>query len=102
MVTLLLPNLSTTFIAALLVPLILGFLVGIVAKSLMKVALAIVAIIIILIAIGTITPNQVVGPIVALFRSGSSYTSKVSQISGYLPYSSVTFIVGLIVGFYKG
>ena len=28
-------------------------------------------------------------------------TSKVSQIAGYLPYSSVTFIIGLAVGFFK-
>jgi predicted metal-binding membrane protein len=101
-VTILLPDLSTTFLAALIVPLILGFLVGIVARGLLKVGLAIALLVFILIGIGTITPSQVIGPIVSMFRSGSAYTTKVSQISGYLPYSSVTFLLGLVLGFYKG
>jgi hypothetical protein len=33
--------------------------------------------------------------------SGPALTSKVSQIAGYLPYSSITFIIGLAVGFFK-
>jgi len=96
------PDLSTTFLAALIVPLILGFLVGIIAKGILKVGIAIAVLVIILIALGTITPSQVIGPLVSLFRSGSQYTSKVSQISGFLPYSSVTFLLGLVIGFFKG
>ena len=96
------PDLSTTYLAALLVPLVLGFLVGIVAKALFKVGVAIALIVVVLMAIGTITPGQLVGPVVSLFRSGQSYSSKVSQIAGYLPYSSVTFLVGVAVGFFKG
>ena len=102
MVAILPPDLSTTFLAALLVPLILGFLVGLIAKGLLKVGIAIAVLVVVLIALGAITPNQVIGPLVALFRSGGAYTSKVNQISGYLPYSSVTFLVGLVVGFFKG
>lgn len=102
LVTILPPDLSTTFLAALLVPLILGFLVGIVVKGLLKVGVAIALLVIILMVTGTITPDQVIGPVVAFFRSGQGYTSKVNQISGYLPYSSVTFLVGLVVGFFRG
>jgi len=102
MVAILPPDLSTTFLAALLVPLILGFLVGIVAKGLLKVGIAIALVVFILIALGTITPGQVLGPLVAIFRSGQGYATKVSQITGYLPYSSVTFLVGLVVGFFRG
>jgi hypothetical protein len=102
MVAILPPDLSITFLTALLVPLILGFLVGLIAKGLFKVGIAVAVLIIVLIALGTLTPNQVIGPLVALFRSGEAYTSKVSQISGYLPYSSVTFLVGLVVGFFRG
>ena len=102
MVAILPPDLSTTFLAALVVPLVLGFLVGIVAKALFKVGVAIALIVIILMVVGAITPSQLVGPVVSLFRSGQSYATKVTQIAGYLPYSSVTFIVGLAVGFLKG
>lgn len=102
MVAILPPDSSTTFLAALLVPLIIGFLVGIIAKGIMKVAIAVAVLVFILIAIGMITPSQVLGPLVGLFRSGQSYTEKVTQIAGYLPYSSITFLVGLVVGFFKG
>src|SRR5713226_8569926 len=90
MVTLLPPDTSTTFLAAILVPLILGFLVGTIAKGIFKVAVAAGVLVLILIVLGMISPQQVIGPVVALFRTGSSYTGKVSQIAGYLPYSSVT------------
>ena len=96
------PDASTTFIAALLVPLILGFLVGIIAKAAVKIGMAIAVIIVILILLGFITPNQIIQPLVQAFRNGPSLATKVSQIAGYLPYSSLTFIVGFVVGFFKG
>ncbi len=102
MVTLLPPDTSTTFLAAIVVPLILGFLVGTIAKGIFKVAVAVGVLVLLLIVLGMILPEQVIGPVVSLFRAGSTYTYKVRQIAGYLPYSSVTFIVGLAVGFFKG
>ncbi|MDV3294088.1 MAG: hypothetical protein LYZ70_07440 [Nitrososphaerales archaeon] len=102
MVTLLPPDLSTSFLAALLVPLIIGFLVGLIAKGLLKVGLAIAALIIVLIALGMLSPNQVLGPVLALVRSGESYSGQLTRISGYLPYSSLTFVLGLVVGFFRG
>jgi len=96
------PDTSTTFLAAVIVPLIIGFLVGIIAKGLLKVVVAAGVLVLILISLGAIAPDQIIGPLVSLFRSGSAYTDKVRQIAGYLPYSSLTFIVGLAIGFFKG
>ena len=96
------PDLSITFVAAILVPLILGFLVGIIAKAAIRIGMAIAVIIIILILLGYITPDQVIQPLVSLIRSGPSLATKVTQISGYLPYSSITFIAGFVIGFFKG
>ena len=96
------PDASITFVAALLVPLILGFLVGIIGKAAIRIGAAIAVIIVILIILGFLTPNQVIQPLVQLIRSGPSLTSKVSQVAGYLPYSSITFIVGFVIGFFKG
>jgi len=102
MVSLLPPDLSTTFIVSLLVPLVLGFLVGLVIKSALKIGAAIAIIVLLLIFGGIITPSQIVQPLMSLFiTQGPSLVSKVSQISGYLPYSSVTFLIGLAVGFFK-
>ena len=102
MTTVLAPDASITFIAALLVPLILGFLVGIVAKAALKIGVAIAIIIILLISVGFLTPSQVIQPLVQLVESGPKIAPKVAQIAGYLPYSSIMFIVGLVVGFFKG
>jgi len=99
------PDLSIGFIAAIVVPLVLGFIVGLIAKSVLKIGLAIAALIIILIVLGVITPGQVITPLVALIKSGASNPTLASQaerFAGYLPYSSITFIIGLIVGFWKG
>lgn len=102
MVTLLPPDLSTSFLAAVLVPLIIGFLVGLIAKGLLKVGLAIAALVIVLIALGMLSPSQVLGPVLAVVKSGQSYSGQLARISGYLPYSSLTFILGLVVGFFRG
>lgn len=102
MVSILPPDTSLTFVAALAVPLILGFLVGIVLKSVVKIGVALVLIIIILIAVGILSPDMVIGEFVSLFRTGQSMIVKVDQIAGYLPYSSLTFIIGVAIGFFKG
>jgi hypothetical protein len=95
------PDLSLTFILALIIPLVLGFLVGIVIKSALQIGLAIAVILILLIFVGIITPSQVITPVMSLFRSGSALTIKVNEIAGYLPYSSILFLIGLAVGFFK-
>jgi uncharacterized membrane protein (Fun14 family) len=102
MSTILPPDASLTFVGALLIPIVLGFLVGIIAKAAIRIGVAIAVIIIILILFGFLTPNQVIQPLVQLFRSGPSLATKVNQVAGYLPYSTITFIVGFVIGFFKG
>src|SRR6202167_1499224 len=95
------PVASATFVVALLVPLVIGFLVGIVIKSAVKIGAAIALIILLLIFVGILTPSQVIQPIISTFKSGSQLTTAVNRIAAYLPYSSVLFIIGLAVGFFK-
>jgi uncharacterized membrane protein (Fun14 family) len=102
MVSFLPPDLSTTFLVAAIVPLIIGFIVGVIIRSLLKVGIALAVLVVLLIALGIITPNQVLAPILSLLKSGSALTTTVQRIAGYLPYSSLTFIIGLAVGLLKG
>jgi hypothetical protein len=102
MVSILPPDLSTTFLIVSIVPLIIGFIVGIVIRSAIKIGIALVVLVVLLIAIGILTPGQVLTPLLSLFKSGGSLTSEVSRVAGYLPYSSLTFIIGLAVGLLKG
>ncbi len=102
MVNILPPDLSTTFLVAAILPLIIGFIVGLIVKSVLKIGVALAILVIVLILLGIITPSQVLTPLLALFRSGSALTSDVQRLAGYLPYSSLTFIIGLAIGFLKG
>lgn len=102
MVTILPPDASLTFIAAVVGPLVLGFLVGIIVKHALKIGVALAALVIVLIALGIVSPTQVIQPLLGLVQSGSGLATKAEQLTGYLPYSSLTFIVGLALGFLKG
>ena len=102
MATVLPPDLSTTFIVATLIPLVIGFLVGRIVKSALKIGAAIAIIILLLIFAGALTPGQVLQPIyTAVKGSGPQVVTEAKRLAGYLPYSSITFLIGLAVGFYK-
>jgi hypothetical protein len=96
------PAANITFGVAIIAPLIIGLLVGILIKSVIKVGLILAALILILIGLGIVTPDQVLRPLLSFVQSGSTLTAKVKELAGYLPYSSVTFLVGLAIGFFKG
>ncbi|MDG7011249.1 MAG: hypothetical protein JRN57_03920 [Nitrososphaerota archaeon] len=102
MVSFLLPDLSTTFLVAAIVPLIIGFIVGIIVRSALKIGIALAVLVILLIAVGIISPNQVLTPLLSFVKSGSSLTTYAQRVAGYLPYSSLTFLIGLAIGLLKG
>ncbi len=97
-----LPNLSLAFILAALVPLIIGFVVGLIIRNFLKIGIAIAVLIVILILLGILTPNEVLKPILSLFESGGTLTNEVKRLAAYLPWSSLTFLIGLAIGFLKG
>jgi uncharacterized membrane protein (Fun14 family) len=96
------PDLSTTFLVAAILPLILGFIVGVIIRSALKIGIAIAVIIVILIAAGIISPDQVLKPLLSIVKSGPDLVTYAQRVAGYLPYSSLTFIIGLAVGLWKG
>ena len=102
MVSFLPPDASITFLAAAIIPLILGFIVGLIVKSVLKIGIALAVIAVALIVLGIISPEQVLTPIMSLFKSGTALSQAVSRLAGYLPYSSITFLIGLVIGFLRG
>lgn len=96
------PDLSTTFLIAAVVPLIIGFIVGIIIRSALKIGIALAVLVILLIALGILSPGDVLKPLLSVVKSGSSLTTYANRVAGYLPYSSMTFIIGLAVGLLKG
>lgn len=102
MVAILPPDLSLTFIIAALIPLIIGFVVGLIIKKVLTIGLVIAALLLVLIIAGFLAPDQVLKPLAGLVKSGSTLADWVKRIAGYLPLTSLTFLLGLIIGFVKG
>ncbi len=96
------PDASITFLTAAIGPLVIGVIVGIIVKSALKIGLALVALALALIILGFLTPDQVITPLLSFLRSGTALATKVKQVAGFLPYSSVTFLLGVGIGFWKG
>jgi len=102
-VTFLPPDLSITFLVSILVPLVLGFIVGILVKTAFKIGIVIVVLLLILIVAGMIAPDNVLTPLIGWIKAGgTTATEWVHRIAGYLPYTSLVFIIGLVIGFLKG
>ena len=102
MTTFLAPDLSTTFLVSAALPLIIGFIVGVILKSAIKIGMALVILVVLLLALGVLSPGQVLQPLLSLVKSGSTLTAYANRVAGYLPYSSITFIIGLAAGYLKG
>ena len=96
------PDLSTTFIVAAVVTLMIGFNVWVIIKSAFKIGIAIAIILLILIAVGIISPGQILQPLLSFYKSGPNLVAYAQRVAGYLPYSSLTFLIGLAIGFFKG
>ncbi|MFP3200756.1 hypothetical protein DDW09_00705 [Sulfolobus sp. SCGC AB-777_L09] len=92
----------TSEIAYALVSVLLGLLVGYLVKNIIKIGLTILAIIIILIAIGVISPHTVISGIETVTSYTPQIEEYVSQILTYLPYNSLLFIIGFVIGLWKG
>jgi uncharacterized membrane protein (Fun14 family) len=93
---------STSEIAYALVSVLLGLLVGYLVKNIIKIGLTILAIIIILIAIGVISPHTVISGIETVTSYTPQIEEYISQILTYLPYNSLLFIIGFVIGLWKG
>jgi hypothetical protein len=96
------PDTSITFIGGVLVTLAIGFLIGAVSRAFAKLGVVLLAVAVVLIALGFLEPNQLIQPVVKYVETGAEVVRKVNQITGYLPYFTLTFVAGLLIGFFKG
>ena len=89
------------WIVPIIVPLIVGLLVGFIVKHTIKLMFAISALIVLLIFSGfiTITFQDIFDQTLKLFPRLIETGSGLVDV---LPYSSLTFIIGLALGLWKG
>jgi len=93
---------SATFVVELFLPLLIGFGVGLLIKKFLAMGVIVAVVVALLIIAGSLSPDQVLKPLIGFLKSSSTVEAWLTRVAGYLPYSSATFIIGLIVGFLKG
>lgn len=81
---------------------LLGLLVGILIRRLLSVALIILAIVILALALGYIHPSSIMAILQYAGYAASVAYSKAQQFMTIIPFSSIAFIIGLVIGLVKG
>ncbi|MEM3383853.1 MAG: hypothetical protein QW698_07450 [Nitrososphaerales archaeon] len=101
MISLMIPP-EYSWIIPIIVPLIIGLLIGIIIKRTIKLAIMVLILVLLLGALGYITLPSVQDVI----QKASEYLPMIWKGAGglinILPYSSITFIIGFLLGLWKG
>jgi len=83
---------------ALVVPFIFGLLIGVLIRRLIGVAIVLLAILLLAVAVGYISPSAAMGIIQSLGYTAYQAAEKLGVLKAMIPYSSLTFIIGLVIG----
>ncbi len=85
---------------------LIGLLLGVVVKKVFKLALAIVALVIVLVVTGYVNLSLTQDRQQTIYRTFSSslptVLSKAEQVATLLPLTSVAFLAGIAIGLWKG
>jgi uncharacterized membrane protein (Fun14 family) len=98
------PALGITALSA--VTFTLGLLIGVVAKRTLKLALAIVSLVVLLAVTGyvNLALSEVTTATIyrVVFDQAPALTGRATEIASALPLSSAAFLIGVTLGFWKG
>ena len=97
-----LASIPTSEIIALVVSFLLGLLIGVLIRKIIAVGLILLAIVILLIAAGYVSPTQVEHFVESLASNSTYYVEKLNTLRVYIPYNSIAFVIGFIIGLIKG
>ncbi|MBP1448409.1 MAG: hypothetical protein JZD41_00075 [Thermoproteus sp.] len=89
---------SLTQILALAVPFIFGLLIGVLIRRLIGVALVLLAIFLLAVALGYMSPSTAMSIIQSLGYTAYQAAEKLGVLKSMAPFSSATFVIGLIIG----
>lgn len=87
---------------ALVGPFIVGFLVGALAKRILSAALILTALVLVLAALGYISPQQITAVLQQLGYATKDAIYYAMKIKDAIPYSSIAFLLGLALGLWRG
>lgn len=84
---------------------VIGVFVGVIVKKILKLAMAIVVLIILLVVTGFLSLTLSVPTAIVIYRVFSQapqVSTQIRDLAALLPLSSLAFIIGAVVGFWKG
>ena len=87
---------------ALAVSFVLGLLIGFLIRKVIAVGLILLAIVILLVAAGYLSPTQVEHAVQNLAANATNYVSTINSVRVYIPYNSIAFVIGFVIGLLKG
>ena len=89
-------------IVSLVVSFLLGLLIGLLIRKVIAVGLILLAIVVLLIVAGYLTPTQVEQLVQNLAANATHYVTTINSLRAYIPYNSIAFVVGFVIGLIKG
>ena len=90
------------WLVPIVIPFLIGLIIGIVVKRTMKLILALAALLIILVIVGFIQLPAITDIARAAMKYLPVIWTEANPLINIIPYSSVTFLIGLILGIWKG
>jgi|ECHhosMinimDraft_1075155.scaffolds.fasta_scaffold05056_2 uncharacterized membrane protein (Fun14 family) len=94
--------LTLSDIGSVLIALVIGLLIGVLLKKFLEIGVILVVIVLVLLAIGAISPATVESFLkdIGVYATQAYHYSQ--RFAGLVPYNSIFFIIGLIIGLWKG
>ena len=93
---------EVSWLVPIVAPFFIGLLTGVIIKRALKLALAVLALILALAAFGYITMPSIQELLNAALKFLPKIQEELGPLINLLPYSSATFIIGLVIGLWKG
>ncbi|MGC8631697.1 MAG: hypothetical protein ACP5T2_04660 [Thermoprotei archaeon] len=94
--------LSIAGLSGILISLVLGLLIGVIVKKVISLGLLLLALVLLLMAVGYIHPSFTASLLTYMQYYGPKAVADAQKIASLIPYSSIFFIIGFIIGVWKG
>ncbi|BCU70956.1 hypothetical protein [Stygiolobus caldivivus] len=97
------PDIPKSEIVYAIVTFLLGLLIGYLVKNIVKIGVVILAIIILLVVAGVISPHTILSFVQSTASTAIPEAEKyANEAITYIPYNSLIFIIGFVLGLIKG
>ena len=95
-------NITEAEIVQLVISFLLGLLIGILVRKFIALGAILVAIVILLMVAGYVSPQQIEALLNSFLVNLQSYAGSAQEIVKFIPYNSIAFLIGFVIGLAKG